>query len=109
MSLRHTREYALNYSITCSKLKLLLLRYIKMSSPHVNNIIIFGGLLCYVKVILDTLDSRFLSLEAYGRFCNVSRLKIPRNSKVSVTPPSAKRYLRRRKGWLGTEEKSVAK
>ena len=48
------------------------LRYIKMSSPHVNNIIIFGGLLCYVKVFLDTIDSRFVSLETYGRFCNVS-------------------------------------
>ncbi len=45
-----------------------------MSSPHVNNIIIFGGLLCYIKVVVDTLDSRFVGLETYGRFCNVSCL-----------------------------------
>ncbi|CAB4002687.1 gamma-aminobutyric acid type B receptor subunit 2-like isoform X1, partial [Paramuricea clavata] len=46
------------------------IRYIKMSSPHVNNIIIFGGLLCYIKVFVDTLDSRYVGLETYGRFCN---------------------------------------
>ncbi|XP_028399793.1 gamma-aminobutyric acid type B receptor subunit 2-like [Dendronephthya gigantea] len=46
------------------------IRYIKMSSPHVNNIIIFGGFLCYTKVVFDTLDSRFVSLETYGHFCN---------------------------------------
>ena len=43
-----------------------------MSSPMLNNLIIFGGMLTYTYVILEGLDTRFISLETLPKLCNVS-------------------------------------
>lgn len=40
-------------------------RYIKMSSPHLNNLIIIGCMLTYLSVIFLGLDSSLSSVEAF--------------------------------------------
>lgn len=47
-------------------------RYIKMSSPYLNNLIIIGCTLTYTSVILLGLDSRLLSEANFPYICAVS-------------------------------------
>lgn len=47
-------------------------RYIKMSSPYLNNLIIIGCVLTYTSVILLGLDSRLLSESNFPYICTVS-------------------------------------
>ncbi|KAI5736021.1 hypothetical protein M8J77_025591 [Diaphorina citri] len=44
-------------------------RYIKMSSPHLNNLIIIGCMFTYMSVIFLGLDSNLTSIEAYPYIC----------------------------------------
>ncbi|VDP08397.1 unnamed protein product [Soboliphyme baturini] len=44
-------------------------RYIKMSSPYVNNLITVGSILTYLSVILLGIDTRLVSEENFGRIC----------------------------------------
>ncbi|XP_077986164.1 gamma-aminobutyric acid type B receptor subunit 2-like [Glandiceps talaboti] len=45
--------------------------YIKMSSPRLNNVIIFGCILAYVSVILFGLDERIIHIEYLDILCSV--------------------------------------
>lgn len=47
-------------------------RYIKMSSPYLNNLIIIGCVFTYTSVILLGLDSRLLSEANFPYICTVS-------------------------------------
>ncbi|XP_057295771.1 gamma-aminobutyric acid type B receptor subunit 2-like isoform X1 [Hydractinia symbiolongicarpus] len=47
-------------------------RCIKMTSPVINNIIIFGCILCYIATILYGMDSRHIAVQKIGAMCNVS-------------------------------------
>uniref|UniRef100_A0A8D8VC27 Gamma-aminobutyric acid type B receptor subunit 2 n=1 Tax=Cacopsylla melanoneura TaxID=428564 RepID=A0A8D8VC27_9HEMI len=44
-------------------------RYIKMSSPHLNNLIIIGCMFTYMSVIFLGLDSNLTSVDAYPYIC----------------------------------------
>jgi len=44
-------------------------RYIKMSSPNLNNLIIIGCILTYISVIILGLDSKLTSVEAFPYIC----------------------------------------
>ena len=43
-----------------------------MSSPHINNIIIVGCLICYVTVILLGIDTQLIDKSKFPQLCNVS-------------------------------------
>lgn len=47
-------------------------RFIRMSSPNMNNLIIVGSMLVYASVILLGLDTRVLSYHAYEILCTVT-------------------------------------
>lgn len=47
-------------------------RYIKMSSPYLNNLIIVGCMLTYTSVILLGMDSGFTSVDNFPYICAVS-------------------------------------
>lgn len=47
----------------------LCYRYIKMSSPHLNNLIIIGCILTYLSVVFLGLDSGLSSTEAFPYIC----------------------------------------
>lgn len=44
-------------------------RYIKMSSPHLNNLIIIGAMLTYTSVIFLGLNSRMTSINMFPYIC----------------------------------------
>ncbi|XP_057295772.1 gamma-aminobutyric acid type B receptor subunit 2-like isoform X2 [Hydractinia symbiolongicarpus] len=46
-------------------------RCIKMTSPVINNIIIFGCILCYIATILYGMDSRHIAVQKIGAMCNI--------------------------------------
>ena len=43
-----------------------------MSSPNLNNLILFGGIVSFTAALLFTMDARFLTSDRYGVVCNVS-------------------------------------
>ncbi|XP_014667669.1 PREDICTED: LOW QUALITY PROTEIN: gamma-aminobutyric acid type B receptor subunit 2-like [Priapulus caudatus] len=47
-------------------------RYIKMSSPNLNNLILLGALLSYVSIIFSGLDSGLASQKAYSVLCQLN-------------------------------------
>ncbi|XP_014261698.1 gamma-aminobutyric acid type B receptor subunit 2 isoform X2 [Cimex lectularius] len=53
----------------CINIKYRNQRYIKMSSPYLNNVIIIGSILTYSSVIFLGLDSRLTSIEAFPYIC----------------------------------------
>ncbi|XP_064635290.1 gamma-aminobutyric acid type B receptor subunit 2-like isoform X2 [Lineus longissimus] len=46
-------------------------RVIKMSSPRLNNFICIGAIIMYASVILASIDSRWVTVDAYAILCNV--------------------------------------
>ena len=50
-------------------------RYIKLSSPNLNNVILLGGILMYITVFLYGFDGR-LSPLSYTYVCRVSIVKL---------------------------------
>lgn len=46
-------------------------RYIKMSSPNMNNLIIAGSICTYISVILLGFDTRFVSPDTFVTLCYV--------------------------------------
>ncbi|XP_006811791.1 gamma-aminobutyric acid type B receptor subunit 2-like [Saccoglossus kowalevskii] len=46
-------------------------RYIKMSSPYINNLIIIGGLLCYASVFFSGSHSSYRSDKAFNLLCGL--------------------------------------
>ncbi|XP_064600252.1 gamma-aminobutyric acid type B receptor subunit 2-like [Liolophura sinensis] len=46
-------------------------KVIKMSSPNLNNLILTGGMLMYVVVLIASLDTKYLSMDAFTFFCNL--------------------------------------
>ncbi|VDK68913.1 unnamed protein product [Litomosoides sigmodontis] len=46
-------------------------RYIKMSSPNINNLIIAGSICTYISVILLSFDTRFVSPDTFVALCYV--------------------------------------
>ena len=53
-----------------------LFRLIKMSSPHINNIIIVGCIICYITVILLGVDTQLVDNNKLPQFCNVRMAKL---------------------------------
>lgn len=47
----------------------ILNRYIKMSSPYLNNLIIIGCIFTYASVIILGLDSKLTSVDAFPYLC----------------------------------------
>lgn len=58
--------------IVLSLTSLIFRRYIKMSSPYLNNTIIIGCILTYTSVILLGLDSGLTSESNFPYICAVS-------------------------------------
>jgi gamma-aminobutyric acid type B receptor len=50
-------------------MKMSFCRYIKMSSPYLNNLIIIGCIFTYMSVILLGLDSKLTSIDAFPYIC----------------------------------------
>ena len=48
-----------------------------MSSPKINNMVIFGCILCYLAVILYGLDTKLINKDDIPTVCNVSIGNIP--------------------------------
>jgi len=48
---------------------MIMRRYIKMSSPYLNNLIIIGCMFTYTSVIILGLDSKLTSIEAFPYIC----------------------------------------
>ncbi|CAD5225565.1 unnamed protein product [Bursaphelenchus xylophilus] len=46
-------------------------KFIKMSSPNMNNVIIFGSMCCYASVILLGIDTRFVGSNAFEKLCYI--------------------------------------
>lgn len=57
---KHINDY--NTLVAC-------FRYIKMSSPHLNNLIIIGAMLTYSSVIFLGLNSRMTSINMFPYIC----------------------------------------
>ena len=56
-------------------LSYIFLRYIKLSSPNLNNVILLGGIMMYSTVFIYGLDGR-LSPLSYNYACRVSLTNI---------------------------------
>ena len=54
-----------------NKLSYIFPRYIKLSSPNLNNVILLGGIMMYSTVFIYGLDGR-LSPLSYNYVCRVS-------------------------------------
>ncbi|XP_064635298.1 gamma-aminobutyric acid type B receptor subunit 2-like isoform X3 [Lineus longissimus] len=57
-------------------------RVIKMSSPRLNNFICIGAIIMYASVILASIDSRWVTVDAYAILCNID----PNNDDLIVVP-----------------------
>ena len=51
-------------------------RYIRMSSPNMNNIIILGCVLIYISGILFGIDAEIVSKKTHEKVCQVRRCKL---------------------------------
>ena len=66
----HGPRYSLFFPFSCPTFDhLRRFRYIKMSSPHLNNLIIVGCMLTYSSVIFLGLDSQLSSVTAFPYIC----------------------------------------
>ena len=62
---------------------LCLPRYIKLSSPNLNNVIIVGSVMMYSTIFLDGLDGR-LSDASYTHVCRVRHVHTRTHTRASA-------------------------
>lgn len=83
-----------------TKSNALFCRLIKMSSPNINNGIVFGSLLCYLSIILIGLDTRMFSKKSMEITCNVRDSLSTRKIFVVSTSLAFKRSNFHQLNWL---------